>query len=493
MHNEWRKNEMGNENGPTMFWQLQAEIDFYNESKQGGKAKLQIYEGIDVDENKNSSNSDDEFLPPPKKKAKVKKYQQKHRPMVMAICTPLMARAHENILQAEEMVFIDATSSLDRYNSSVFIVSTSTPTSGIPLGVIISSDETESTIHRGLELMAEVLPDNAFHGRGVAKGPCVVMTDDSHTEREAIHKYWPTAILLLCTFHFLQRRWTWLHDGKNHILKTDQSTLIGKVKELVYTKAEQELERNYCKFLQTPVVKKYPKFSSHMQSLWPRRKEWAHCYRRTTLIRGNHTNNYAEAGMRIMKELIFSRVKAYNLVQMFHFVTETMERYYQSKLLSVANSRLDRFISLRYQGLTAKAYAKDVIQKLSESCFSVPSKTERGVYYYVDMEVSVCTCPRGLDGSPCSHQAAVVLHFGNPSVNCIPALDAEGKKKLAYIAYGKDCVHDASFYSTISQPVLSSFQEQQEPSEIFQHQPQTYISTGWHNRWVAPNSLWLMS
>ena len=64
--------------------------------------------------------------------------------------------------------------------------------------------------------------------------------------------------------------------------------------------------------------------------------------------------------MRILKELVFSRVKAYNLIQMFHFITETMEHYYQTKLLSVAHSRLDRFISMRYLGLNAK---KEMITK----------------------------------------------------------------------------------------------------------------------------------
>ena len=80
-----------------------------------------------------------------------------------------------------------------------------------------------------------------------------------------------------------------------------------------------------------------------------------------------------------MKELIFSRVKAYNLVQIFYFITEIMERYYQSKLLSVAHSRDDRFSSLRYQGVNAKAYTKVTIKQIARECFLVPSKTERGV------------------------------------------------------------------------------------------------------------------
>ena len=57
------------------------------------------------------------------------------------------------------------------------------------------------------------------------------------------------------------------------------------------------------------------------------------------MMRGNHTNNYAEAGMRIIKEIVFGRIKAYNLIQMFQFVTVTMEKYFVSRLLDMAHSR----------------------------------------------------------------------------------------------------------------------------------------------------------
>ncbi len=473
-YNEWRKNEMGEENGPGMFTQLQAEVEIYNKQNEsrGGKAKIQLYEcpkKVVVE----SSSDDDDLTPPPQKKLKLNKKAQKAQPMVLAICTPLMARAHQNIPQAGEMIFCDATSTLDRLNTSLFIISTSTPTSGIPLGVIVTSDEQESTVRRGLELLGDVMPEGAFHGKGVRGGPSIVMTDDSKTERGAIQSFWPDALLLLCTFHFLQCRWTWLLDSKNSIAKDDRATLIGKVKELVYARTDTELSSQYQCFLKAPEVLKYPKFSHQMQLLWPRRQEWAHCYRRACLVRGNHTNNYAEAGMRILKELVFSRVKAYNLVQMFHFITEVMERYYQGKIISIAHSRVDRFISLRYQGLNAKAYCKDIITDISKGCFEVPSKTERGVVYHVDMAIGVCTCRQGQDGSPCSHQAAVALNFGCPTVNCIPVLDPEGKRRLAFIAYGKDAVQDLSFYATLNGPIAKTSEEDKEPLD------QDFSATCW--------------
>ena len=183
--------------------------------------------------------------------------------------------------------------------------------------------------------------------------------------------------------------------------------------------------------------------------------------------------------MRIIKELVFSRVKAYNLIQMFHFITETMERYYQSKLLSVAHSRVDRFISLRFQGLHARAYSKEAIKQLTKSQYSVPSKTERGVIYHVDMEIGICTCPQGQDGSPCSHQAAVVINFGSPSINCIPTMDPEGKRKLAYIAYGEDAIQDLSFYNTLSQGKCTSQEEIHKGSDSKTFELPDFSSSCW--------------
>ena len=374
--------------GPNMFSQLKTEIESYK-SQNHGRAQLQIYDNPGSESNNDSSDNDEK--PPPVKKIKLKKKKSKIQPMVLAICTPLMVRAHQNLQQAGEMVFCDSTSSLDRFNTSVFILSTATPTSGIPLGVILTSDEQQLTIRRGLQVLGNVIPppQDAFNRRGIELGPSIVMTDDSSSERGVIQGFWQHANILLCTFHFLQRRWTWLYEAKNRIHKADRITLLSKMKEFVYAQTEEELQRTYERFSADCDVCKYPQYIKHVQLLWPLRKEWAHCYRKTSLVRGNHTNNYAEAGMHILKELVFSRVKAYNLLQMFYFITETMERYYQSKLMSVAHSRFDRFISLRYQGLNAKSYAKERINEVSRGHFTVSSATERGVTYDVDMDVGI--------------------------------------------------------------------------------------------------------
>ena len=78
------------------------------------------------------------------------------------------------------------------------------------------------------------------------------------------------------------------------------------------------------------------------------------------------------------------------------------------------------------------------------------SDTKRGITYDVDVNIGTCSCPEGQDGSPCSHQAAIFLHFDCISVNFIPTTP-QGKMALAYIAYGENAVSDLSFYTTLTQ------------------------------------------
>ena len=241
------------------------------------------------------------------------------------------------------------------------------------------------------------------------------------------------------------------------LVKSDRTTLIRKVKDLVYAEKEEQLINLYSLLRKCPIVLRYPKFLSHLKALWPRRKEWAHCYRKRLLLRGNHTNNFSEAGMKILKELIFSRVKAYNMVQVFHFLSETLESYYCRKLLSVSNNRLDSYIALRFQGLhAAKIPKENIIETECKNVYHVKSKTDQSITYTVDMTVGVCTCPQGIDGSPCSHQAAVSIHYGTASINCIPTIAPNVRQIYAQIALGEKATSSISFYANLHGGVLTS-------------------------------------
>ena len=73
------------------------------------------------------------------------------------------------------MIFCDSTSTLDRFNSSLFVLSTSHCAGGLPLAVMITSDEQEETIQQDLEMVKQVLPAETFYGVGVKRGPAIIV------------------------------------------------------------------------------------------------------------------------------------------------------------------------------------------------------------------------------------------------------------------------------------------------------------------------------
>ena len=208
------------------------------------------------------------------------------KPLLLVACTPLMSRVHEIIQQSGEMIFCDSTSCLEKYNCSLFILSTSSPAGGLPLAVAITSDEKQDTIQRAMQMIKEVVPVNAFYGN--QDGASVIMTDDSIAERNALKNVWPGATLLVCIFHFLQSCWTRLYDGKNKISHHHRKELITQVKEMLYAKSASQLQLDelYKKFNQNELVRQYPKFRSYIEKWWQKRMEWALCYRKSLLVRG---------------------------------------------------------------------------------------------------------------------------------------------------------------------------------------------------------------
>ena len=51
--------------------------------------------------------------------------------------------------------------------------------------------------------------------------------------------------------------------------------------------------------------------------------------------------------------------------------------------------------------------------------FKVFSRSNDDTVYTVDMELGVCSCPAGLNGNACVHQAAVSLHFHVGGINVV--------------------------------------------------------------------------
>ena len=244
LFNKWRKTNLGKRTGLDLFEQLEKCVAIYNEENKtnGGKALLKRYTSV---------------------KCKGKE-DHKDQPLILAICTPLMARVHEHVMQSSELIFVDTSSSFDDFNNPMFVLSTSSAA-----GIVLTSGETANIIHEAMSTLGELLPEQSFFGKG---SPSNIITDDSIAERDGLHRTWPTATLYLCIFHFLQTMWRWLWNSNNKVQKDDRQYLMKLIRRLVYATTIENLEKEYKSFTDNVVVAQYGNLSKYVDGYWTRRK-----------------------------------------------------------------------------------------------------------------------------------------------------------------------------------------------------------------------------
>ena len=114
---------------------------------------------------------------------------------------------------------------------------------------------------------------------------------------------------------------------------------------------------------------------------------------------------------------------------------------------------MDHYISVKYRGLNASKLPKEHIEQLPNDAnqFLVKSKNDLDTTYLVDMALGTCSCPHGKDGSPFSHQGAIVLHFHHKVLNFIPTMHTSSGKQLLYIAPGNRAEQSFDFYASLTQ------------------------------------------
>lgn len=167
--------------------------------------------------------------------------------------------------------------------------------------------------------------------------------------------------------------------------------------------------------------------------------------------------------MRVLKDKVFERVKAFNLVQMTDFVITRLEGYYERKLLDAAHNRatvrspihkewlkppstiFDNIEVLHFSSLLAmiqeiihfnnvsgnKLFCF-VFQDLGNHTFHVPSQSGNSGYV-VDEELRMCECHVGRSGALCKHQVWLSLKQERP---LLTSRSMEVRTKFYIIATG---------------------------------------------------------
>lgn len=369
-------------------------------------------------------------------------------PFAVAIVTPIMQRA-QSLLSASDICFVDSTGSCDAENHVITFMLISSHCGAVPVGVIITNGTSEDDYISGFSLMKETMGHSSFNGQ---QFPHVFMTDDSSAERNAIRRVWPESELKLCLFHVAQALWRWIWDSKHSILLDDRKQLMIEFRRVMYAVTEESAGEQMESAMHSDTAVQYQQYQEHLQTLWERRELWCLAWRRYSFMRGHHTNNFAEVTVRLYKDKVLSRCKAYNMVALVEFSLVVMESYYRHRLLSFAHSRIQRpYLFLEDLTKDATYLTPEVILFQANNLYRVPSEANGenavfGDYYDVDTNLGLCSCPSGMFGRCCKHQLAVMLNFSEALPNT-PIINASVRHQAAVLALGS-AARSPEFYES---------------------------------------------
>lgn len=269
------------------------------------------------------------------------------------------------------------------------------------------------------------------------------MTDDSSALKNGLKDIFPTIKQLLCHFHLMQALWRWLFNAKNNISPDHRIHLLNLFRGVIYAKSLEDMNRKEEELLNDSIATLYKDtYIKHVTRILLRKEECCMALRLNIQNMRHNTNNYAEATFRILKDIILTRLKAYNAIALLDFLINVMDKYYSRRLTNVAFGRENsRFIM--YDRIVSKA--KDVIEKYiiekNGEVFFI--KNEAGEVLY-ETGVGFCSCPAAMQGTFCKHQCAIHIKYDLCVFPNAPTLTLNEKKLMLYVA-NKTTYFDDSF------------------------------------------------
>ena len=180
-------------------------------------------------------------------------------------------------------------------------------------------------------------------------------------------------------------------------------------------------------------------FEQRVEGLLTRKEEWVQLFRAHLSIGGHHTNNFAEATVRILKDVILQRTKAFNAAALVDYIAEGWETYLQTRLLRFAYKK-NKKSYLLYNDMV-KRMPPELGEKISvvdEDTYIVPSAVTGEETYEVTASTGTCLCKAGAAGAFCKHQALVHEKFGTLFPNQ-PLLSSADRYLMGQLALGEKC------------------------------------------------------
>ncbi|KAM7311132.1 uncharacterized protein ISCGN_008039 [Ixodes scapularis] len=201
------------------------------------------------------------------------------------------------------------------------------------------------------------------------------------------------------------RRW---HLDEIHlgvVRRSPKQTLV------MYADTQEKLEAATAQLRRQP----HQAFVARVEAFLGRQEEWVLLYRANTTTRGHNTNNFSEATIGVLKDIVLSRAEAFDAVALVDAVAMVWEKYFESRILLHGHSCV-----------------------ASHQLYAVPSATRHDGVYEVAADFGACSCPVGKQGAFCKQQALVHETFGGWFPNA-PPLTTEDRHRLGKLALGDKC------------------------------------------------------
>lgn len=367
--------------------------------------------------------------------------------VALALVTPIMRRAHKMEF-SQDIVFVDSSGSCDQANTVVTFMFGVSKIGGIPLGCVLHTSQSKENYTLAFRLLKNLIGSDGFYGKGF---PSIIMSDDSTAERKALAEVFPHTSLLLCIFHVMQAVWRWLWDTNNKIQKDDKKYLMHLFRNVLFAPNESDCQNIMNTLQNDNVAKKYSKYLNYIQNLWNRKTDWCLCFRSKLTTRGHNTNNYVESSIRIFKDVVLQRCRAFNMCALLDFVASVLENYHKLRLINFSNRRDTKYdlIYIRF----AKAAKHLLVKKISDNEFLVQSSKDGNEFYKVFTDINMCECIAGQGGAFCKHLCAV--HERHENIITAPNLSTKDRIELAKIALGDIKAKDEGFFAEMIEMTTS--------------------------------------
>ncbi|CAL4063693.1 unnamed protein product, partial [Meganyctiphanes norvegica] len=215
----------------------------------------------------------------------------------------------------------------------------------------------------------------------------------------------------------------------------ERQAIFQAFKKLVYSKNENDFQSAKEGLEALESFQSNDLLKTHYDHLMNRKSEWSILCRTDLITRGNDTNNYAEATMRIFKEVILGRCRLYNPAELVSYIFKGFEDYHVLRISDFMCNFRKMKVKLGNDHLPENEVKSADISKSENGDFIVKSQSEPGLTYVIDTRHCTCTCPAGQSGSICKHLVGVHVHT-DATMFTFPPMSVDDRNIYHVIAFG---------------------------------------------------------